>query len=164
MNDQDNTSDPNSLSPSSSAPTSGQPITGSGSDANPAPEPGLEVVNAGDGKATGTNPVRGKGRGSGRGRQKGSKNISSVSPERRVQLQAAGKERGKQLKQDKAHQSRAGKALAAQRGPAYMQEIGAAGHTKAIEATPDLQTKAAKTVRGHRRAKHKRNRRKTKSK
>ena len=73
----------------------------------------------------------------------------SQLPEWRLeQLRKAGKARGEQLKRDKAHQSKAGKALVAQRGPDYMEKIGSAGHDKALADNPDLQTKAAKAGKG----------------
>ena len=80
---------------------------------------------------------------------KGKPAKKSPLPEWRLeQLRKAGKARGEQLKRDKAHQSRAGKSLAAQRGTGYMQEIGSAGHTKALAANPDLQTTAGKAGLG----------------
>ena len=80
---------------------------------------------------------------------KGKASPESQLPEWRIeQLRKAGRARGEQLKRDKAHQSRAGKALAAQRGPDYMEKIGSAGHDKALAANPDLQTKAAKAGLG----------------
>ena len=99
-----------------------QPATTStGSDLQPQPEPVAK------GKATPESPL----------------------PEWRLeQLRKAGRARGEQLKRDKAHQRMAGKALAVQHGPGYMQEIGSAGHSKALAANPDLQTTAAKAGKG----------------
>ena len=74
------------------------------------------------------------------------------------QLRAAGRARGEQLKRDKAHQSKAGKALSDQRGQTYMQEIGSAGHTKTLAANPDLQTNAGKSGKGKPKVRQKRTR------